>query len=669
MYKGGKMLKEVAKIIRGLSVDAIERANSGHPGLPLGCAEIGAVLFGEILKYDPAKPDWLDRDRFILSAGHGSIMLYVLLHLAGYHITLEDIMNFRQVDSITPGHPEYGLTPGVEVTSGPLGQGFANAVGLALAERILAEKFNNEQYEIINHYTYVLAGDGCMMEGITSEAASLAGHWGLEKLIVIYDQNQISLAGRTDLTFTESVAERFCAYNWQVIDNVNGHNIDELRAAFRKAKKGNGKPVLIIAHTHIGYGAPTKQDSHIAHGAPLGPEEVAGLKKNLGLPIEKTFYVSAEVREYFQNRKLILQKLHKKWEEEFALWSKKYSEKRRQLDEAINLAIPENMAFWSIDLAGNMATRGASGEILNNIAEEIPYIIGGSADLCPSTMTYLKKYPEVQKNYFDARNIRFGVREHTMGAICNGLALHKGIRPFCSTFLVFSDYMRPTIRLAALMHLPVIFIFTHDSIYVGEDGPTHQPVEHLESLRIIPNLQVIRPADSEEVKAAWQSILERKEGPSVLILTRQKLPLLEKVNGLRDFQRGGYIIYGVQENPEVVISATGSEVETALQVKDILEREHISCRVVSIPDREAFASQNLDYRENTLNSNKSIQVVIEAATGQGWYEVIPNLSIGIFVRKFGKSGPGEQVAKIFGFEPEKIAKLISKEYKYKEKEK
>ncbi len=642
------MLTEVAKIIRGLSVDAIEKANSGHPGLPLGCADLGAVLFGEILKHDPEKPDWLDRDRFILSAGHGSMLLYALLHLSGYDITIEDIMNFRQIGSKTPGHPEYGITPGVEVTSGPLGQGFANGVGMALAEKMLAEKFNEEDFDIINHYTYVLASDGCMMEGITSEAASLAGHWGLEKLIVIYDKNQISLAGRTDLIFTESVADRFRAYNWRVIDNVNGHDFDELKAVLMKAREKSDKPVLIIIQTHIGYGAPTKQDSHTAHGAPLGNEEVAGLKRNLGLPADRLFYISNEVREYFQNRKTELKQLRKQWDERFAFWSKKYPEKRRQLDESIDLKIPEKMGFWKMDLVEKIATRSSSGEILNKIAQEVPYIIGGSADLSPSTMTYLENFSELQKNSYNGRNIRFGVREHAMGAICNGLALHKGIRPYCSTFLVFSDYMRPTIRLAALMRLPVIFIFTHDSVYVGEDGPTHQPVEQLESLRIIPNLQVIRPADSDEVKVAWQNILEKKEGPSVLILTRQKLSSLSKYQGIRDISRGGYIVYEGNKNPDVVISASGSEVETALKVKDILGGEHISCRVVSIPDRETFARQDYQYKESILNLGKSLQTVIEAATGQGWYEVVTGLSIGIFIRRFGESGPGNQVAALLG---------------------
>jgi transketolase len=660
------MLTQVAKIIRGLSVDAIEKANSGHPGLPLGCAEIGAVLFGEVLKHDPEKPDWFDRDRFVLSAGHGSILLYVLLHLSGYALSLEDLMNFRQIGSLTPGHPEYGRTPSVEVTSGPLGQGFANAVGMTLAEKMLASKYNSEQYDIINHYTYVLTSDGCMMEGITSEAASLAGHWGLEKLIVIYDQNQVTLAGGTELTFTESVADRYRAYNWRVIENVNGHNIDEVRGAFTKAREINDKPVLIIARTHIGYGAPTKQDSYTAHGAPLGKEEVIGLKKKLGLPIDKTFYISEEVGNYFQNRKAELTSLRKKWEEKFASWSDKFPGKKAELEKAVNLEIPKKLSFWEIEMAELIATRSASGEILNNIAQEVSYLIGGSADLSPSTMTYLNKFPEVQKNCFDARNIRFGVREHAMGAICNGLALHKGLRPYCSTFLVFSDYMRPAIRLAAMMKLPVIFIFTHDSIYVGEDGPTHQPIEQLESLRLIPDLKVIRPADSEEVKAAWQIILERKEGPSVLILSRQKLPLLKKINDVSEFKRGGYLIYEGEGKPEVVISASGSEVQTALQVKDILEKEHISCRVISVPDREAFASQELFYRKKILGAENTIQVAMEAATGQGWYEVIPGLAIGIFLRRFGESGPGDKVAALLGLEAEKIASIIKEKY-YTEK--
>ena len=662
------MLNQIAKIIRGLSVDAIERANSGHPGLPLGCAEIGSVLFAEIMKYDPKEPDWPDRDRFILSAGHGSILLYVLLHLSGYDITLEDIKNFRKIGSATPGHPEYGYAPGVEVTSGPLGQGLANGVGMALAEKMMAEKFNTEQYNIVDHYTYVLASDGCMMEGITSEAASLAGHWGLEKLVVIYDQNRISLASGTDLTFTESVADRYRAYNWQVIENVNGHDIDEVKAALMKAReKNNNKPILIMARTHIGFGAPTKQDSYTAHGAPLGKEEAEGLKKNIGLPIDELFYISDEVKTYFKQKEVEFRKSREQWQEDFVSWSEEFPEKKKEWEKGIYLKVPDKLDFCDVNFDEKIATRSASGKILNQVAEKISYIIGGSADLSPSTKTYLDKFPEVQKGSFNTRNIRFGVREHAMGAICNGISLHKGLRPCCSTFLVFSDYMRPPIRLAAMMGLPVVYIFTHDSIYVGEDGPTHQPIEQVESLRLIPNLKVIRPADSEEVKAAWQVVLERKEGPTALILSRQNLPRLKQMLDINVFRKGGYIVYDSNNKPDVVISASGSEVQTALQVKEILEKNNIFCRVVSIPDREAFAKQDKTYREKVLGGANILQVFIEAATGQGWYEVIPQLSLGIFIRRFGESGPGNEVARNLGFDAEKISSKIIEKISLKNK--
>lgn len=652
------MLKHVANIIRGLSVDAIEKANSGHPGLPLGCAEIAAVLFGEVLKHDPKEPNWPNRDRFILSAGHGSALLYSVLHLSGYHLTLDDMKNFRQLGSVTPGHPEYGLTPGVETTSGPLGQGMANGVGMALAEKILAARFNTEEHKVIDHYTYVLASDGCMMEGVTSEAASMAGHLGLGKLIVIYDQNCISLACGTDVTFTESVADRYRAYHWQVIENVNGHNIDELKMALMKARENQEKPILIMARTHIGFGSPTKQDSHTSHGAPLGKEEVEGLKKNIGLPVDKTFYISREVKDYFDKKIQEFAKLREKWEEDFNQWSKRFPVKRKEWDKAISLDMPAKMKYYEIKFDEKAATRSVSGKILNKIAEEIPYIVGGSADLSPSTKTYLERFPEVQKNNFDARNIRFGVREHAMGAICNGLSLHRGLRPYCSTFLVFSDYMRPPIRLAAMMGLPVVFIFTHDSIYVGEDGPTHQPVEQTESLRIIPNLKVIRPADSEEVKAAWQIILERKDGPTVLILSRQNLPKLGTSVNIDDFRKGAYIVYDRKDKFDITISASGSEVYTALQVRDILEKNHIFSRIVSVPDRETFARTSDDYRNKILGGSDKFQVVIEATTGQGWFEVIPGLSLGIFIRRFGESGAGNEVAQKVGFDPKKIAEKI-----------
>jgi len=645
------LFNNIANIVRGLAVDMIEKAKSGHPGLPLGCAEIGAVLFGNVLKYDSSVPDWLDRDRFVLSAGHGSAWLYSLLHLSGYELTLEDLKNFRQFNSKTPGHPEYGETPGVEVTTGPLGQGFTNAVGMALAEKMLAARYNTEDYKIVDHYTYTLLGDGCMMEGITSEAASLAGHLGLGKLIAIYDDNGISLAGETKVSFTESVADRFRAYNWKVIEHINGHSVEEFKAAIIKAKETEDKPVLIIAKTHIGYGAPTKQGSCSCHGAPLGEEEIKGLKRNLGLPLEEKFYISSEVKEFFKDRKKQLTQKRKEWENKFMEWAQKYPELKEQWDNALNLAVPQDLELDKLEIKSPIATRIASSVILNSLADKVPYLIGGSADLSPSTKTYLNNYGEVQKNSFTGRNLRFGVREHAMGAIVNGIAAHKGLRPYCSTFFVFSDYMRPAIRMAALMRLPIIYIFTHDSFMVGEDGPTHQAVEQLESLRIIPNLRVIRPADEEETKLAWEEVLKRTEGPTALVLSRQNLPHLEKYRGIKEFSQGGYIIsHKEKEAPQVVLMASGSEVSIAVKVNAILKVNGITSRVVSVPDREEFLRQGKKYIEEVLGPKDALRVVIEANTGQGWYQ--------LFMKSFGKSAPDQQLADYFGFTPEKIAQKI-----------
>jgi transketolase len=637
----------------------IETANSGHPGLPLGCAEIGAVLFGDVLKYDSTVPDWPDRDRFVLSAGHGSMWLYSLLYLSGYGISLEDLKQFRQLNSKTPGHPEYGETPGIEVSTGPLGQGFANAVGMALAEKMLAVRFNTKDYKIVDHYTYTLLGDGCMMEGVTSEAASLAGHLGLGKLIAIYDDNGISLAGETKVSFTESVADRFRAYHWKVIDHINGHSIEEFKAAMIKAKEAEDKPILIIAKTHIGYGAPTKQDSCSCHGAPLGEEEVKGLKRNLELPPEEKYYVSSEVKEFFEARKKQLTKKREEWENKFSQWAQKYPELKEQWDKALNLIVPQDLELESLEIKSPIATRVASSIILNKLADKIPYLIGGSADLSPSTKAYLDNYGEVQKNNFTGRNLRFGVREHAMGAIVNGIAVHKGFRPYCSTFFIFSDYMRPAIRMAALMKLPVIYIFTHDSFLVGEDGPTHQPVEQLESLRTIPNLKIIRPADEEETKLAWREILKKTEEPTALILSRQDLPHLEKSRGVKEFARGGYIIsHQEKEVPQVVLMASGSEVSIALKVSLILKVNGIASRIVSIPDREEFLRQEKKYLEEVLGPKDALRVVIEANTGQGWYQLLNNSYYTVFMKSFGKSAPAQQLADYFGFTPEKIAQKI-----------
>ncbi len=654
-----KMLKNVADIVRGLSADAVEAAGSGHPGLPIGCADIGALLFGKLMEYDPAKPDWPDRDRFVLSAGHGSMLLYSYLHLAGFDLSLDEIKNFRQLGSKTPGHPEYGMTEGVETTTGPLGQGFSNAVGMALAERVLANKYNTDKYNIIDHYTYTLLGDGCMMEGIVSEAASLAGHLGLGKLIAIYDDNQISIAGNTDLAFTESVADRFKSFDWQVIEDVDGHNIEELENAVEKGKQNPEKPTLIMAQTHIAYGAPTLQDDSGAHGAPLGEEEIKGLKKNVGLPEDEKFYISENVKDFFAERRQELKNTRQKWENDFENWSNDNPDLRKEWETAFGLELPEDFEniLNDVEIDTPKSTRKASGAVLRKIADEVSYLIGGSADLAPSTKTYLDKYNEIQNGQFEGRNLRFGVREHAMGGIANGLALHRGVRPFTATFLVFSDYMKPALRMAALMEQPVVFVFTHDSIAIGEDGPTHQPVEHVESLRVIPNLKVLRPGDEEETKAAWITAMKRTDGPTALIFTRQDLPHLEKEHGINNINKGGYAIAENSSDPEVVLMASGSEVSLAVDVAEILSDNNKSYRVISIPDREKFLSDK-DYCQKLLGSENNLKVVMEAGIGQGWYQLLGNNDILISVNEFGESGPGDEVYESYGFSADKIVDKI-----------
>ncbi len=655
------MLKESANIVRGLAADGVEKANSGHPGMPIGCAEIGTLLYGEVMDHDPENPNWPDRDRFVLSAGHGSMLIYSLLHLSGYDLSIEDLKNFRQLGSKTPGHPEYKETPGVETTTGPLGQGVANGVGMALSEEIMAEKYNTDENKIVDHYTYVLAGDGCMMEGISSEASSLAGHLGLGKLIMIYDDNEVSIEGKTDIAFTESVADRYKAYNWQVIENVDGHNLDELRQALKKAKNEKTKPTIIIAKTKIAKNSPEKEDTSAAHGAPLGEDEIKGLKKNIGLPVDKKFYVSDEVKEFFADRKKELIDKRKEWEKSFEEWSKNNPELRQEWDNAASLTIPEDIRekIKEIKIETPIATRKASGAVLPKIADEIPYLIGGSADLAPSNKTYLDKYDEMQNNNFKGRNIRFGVREHAMGAIVNGMAAHGGIRPFAATFLVFSDYMKASIRMAALMGLPVIYVFTHDSIYIGEDGPTHQPVEHLESLRLIPNLKVLRPADDDESKEAWLEALQRKDGPTALVFTRQNLPHLEKENGISGFEKGAYVVSGnLENNVDVIFMASGSEVSLAQETAELLAEDDITYRVISVPDRNEFANGDKEYLNGLLASSNALTVALEAGSGQGWYQLLDNNHYLISVEDFGESAPGNEVAEHYGFKAEIIANDI-----------
>jgi len=651
------MLQDIANIVRGLTADAVEDANSGHPGLPIGCAEIGSVLYGDMMSYDPEKPDWPNRDRFVLSAGHGSMLQYAFLHLSGFDLSIEELKNFRQLGSKTPGHPEYGMTPGIETTTGPLGQGFANAVGMALAEEIKAAKYNTEDHKIVDHYTYSIVGDGGMMEGVSSEAASLAGHLALDKLIVIYDDNNISIEGSTDITFTENVADRFKAYNWHVVEGVDGHDLESIQKAIEEAKAESNKPTLIMAETKIAYGAPNKEGTAAAHGAPLGEDEIVGLKKNLNLPVEEKYYITDEVREYFAEHRKELKKKRKEWEEVFAEWAEANPELKESWDNAESLMLPANLkeAIKELKIDTPTATRKASGAVLKEIADMVDYLIGGSADLAPSNKTYLDKYNEIQPGQYDGRNIRFGVREHAMGSIVNGMALHGGIRPFAATFLVFSDYMRPSIRMAALMNLPVIYVFTHDSVYIGEDGPTHQPVEHLEALRVIPGLKVLRPADADETKAAWLEAVENTEGPTALVLTRQNLPHLEKET---DFwtgtKNGAYTIFSTNaESYDFTFLASGSEVSLAAETADLLVERGKDVKVISVPDKNALKGKEDSYVKNLLNGTDKT-VVVEAGVGSGWHNLLNGDYELITVEDFGESGPGHDIAAELGFDAAKI---------------
>ncbi|NTW04071.1 MAG: transketolase, partial [Oscillochloris sp.] len=587
-----------ANAIRVLSIDAVQKANSGHPGLPLGMADAAYVLWSRFLSHNPADPHWANRDRFVLSAGHGSMLIYSLLHLTGYDLSIDDLKQFRQVGSKTPGHPEYHDTPGVEMTTGPLGQGVATSVGMAIAERWLATLFNRPGMNIVDHYTYVICGDGDLMEGISHEAASLAGHLKLGKLIYLYDSNNISLVGPTSLSFTEHVGERFSACGWQVL-NVDGHNMAEVAHALAEAKEDTTRPSIIICTTHIGYGSP-KQDSHTAHGEALGAANVAKTKEFLGWPVEPDFFVPGEVYEHMQLAVEVGATRQCEWEALLARYKEGYPELGARWDRMMSGALPDD---WSTVLPvfptdpKAKGTRVASGDVLNAIAPQIPGLLGGSADLHSSDQTYLKDFASITPDDFSGRNLHFGVREHTMGAALNGLALHGGLIPYSGTFFVFSDYMRPAIRLAALMKLQVVYVFTHDSIGVGEDGPTHQPIEHLAALRVMPNLYVFRAGDANEAAIGWRMALERRDGPTALIFTRQNVPTLDR-SSLAPAEaalRGGYVLRAV-ENPQVALIGTGSELSLALAAADILAERGVAAQVVSLPCWELFEAQDQSYR-------------------------------------------------------------------------
>ena len=646
--------------IRTLSMDAIQKANSGHPGAPMGLAAAAYVLWTRFLKHNPANPEWQDRDRFVLSGGHASMLLYSLFYLTGYNISLDDIKNFRQWGSKTPGHPEYGCVPGVETTTGPLGQGFANAVGMAMAQEHLAAVFNQSENKIVNHDTFVMCGGGDMMEGITSEAASLAGHLGLSKLICLYDDNKISIEGSTDITFTEDVATRFKAYNWHVQKVEDGNDVEAICNAIENAKAEDQKPSLIMLRTHIAFGSPNKQDTADAHGAPLGEDEIRLTKKNLGCPEDVSFFVPDQALEVFRKCIEKGKTAESKWRENFKSYSKECPDLAKKLIDSINNTLTKGWDESLPDFSkeqGPLATRAASGKILNALAEKIPSIMGGSADLAPSNNTILKNSHEFQKNSYEGRNIRFGVREHAMGGILSGMALHKGIRPYGGTFLVFADYMRPSIRLAGLMKLPVTYVFTHDSIAVGEDGPTHQPVEHLAVLRAIPGLTVIRPADATETLEAWREAVKNTDGPVALILSRQKLPIIDqtKYGSAKGLENGAYILADSKEKPDIIFIATGSEVHITLEAVDLLEKKNISSRVVSMPSWELFEKTSREYKDDVLLPDVSSRIAVEAGHPMGWERYVGNSGKIIGITSFGASAPGGTVMEKFGFTAENIA--------------
>jgi transketolase len=657
--------------IRFLSIDTIQKANSGHPGLPMGAAAFAYVLWTRFLKHNPSNPKWFDRDRFVLSAGHGSALLYSLLHLTGYDLPLDQLKQFRQWNSKTPGHPERGLTPGVEVTTGPLGQGFGNGVGLAMAEAFLSASYNRPGHKIIDHYTYGLISDGDLMEGVAAEAASLAGHLRLGKLIYLYDNNHVTLSAATDLTFTEDVEKRFNAYGWHTQIVEDGNDLLAIEAAIKTAKKQKEKPSIVLIHTHLGYGSPNKQDSFEAHGAPLGVEEVKLTKENLGWPLEPTFTIPEAVLAHFREAVEKGKQDENKWDKQFSAYEQVYPELAEELHQMMQGELPEG---WDADIpsfqtdAKGMATRVASGKVMNAIASKLPTFIGGSADLDPSTHTALTgegdfESPRETVNdpqgsvgggwRYSGSNIHFGIREHGMGAILNGLAAHGGMIPFGSTFLIFSDYMRPPMRLAALMGLHVIYVFTHDSIALGEDGPTHEPVEQLLGLRSIPNLLVIRPADANETAAGWQIAIEHRGGPVALALTRQSLPILDLQKypqlplGVRS---GGYVLEHASGNtlPDIILIATGSEVQLALAAREKLDDQGVRARVVSLPCWNLFDTQPVEYKEAVLPPDVPI-LALEAGVSLGWRPYVGSGIEVIGVDRFGASAPGDIVMREYGF--------------------
>ncbi len=654
-----ELSQQAVNTIKFLAADAVQKANSGHPGMPMGAADVAFVLWSRFLRYDPKHPCWSDRDRFVLSAGHGCMLLYAMLHLSGYDVPMSEIQNFRQWGSKTPGHPEFGHTVGVEATTGPLGQGISNAVGMALAAKMAADRFNGGGFDPVGHRIFCIASDGDLMEGVSGEASSLAGHLKLGNLVVIYDDNKISIEGETDLAYTEDAAKRYEAFGWHV-QRVDGHDHEAIAAAIQAGIDEGGKPSIILARTHIAHGAPNAQDTAESHGAPLGDEEIAAAKSAAGWPLEPTFLVPDEVKAFFKARAEEGSALRMAWEEKFEAWRAADAGKADQWDAIWNLKSVEGVADKLLASApdGDAATRAHGGAVLQTAAELVPALAGGSADLAPSTKTIIKSSPSVSGDDHSGRNLHFGVREHGMGAIQNGMLYEGAFRPYGATFLVFSDYMRPSIRVAALSKLPAIYVFTHDSIFLGEDGPTHQAVEHAWALRLIPNLHVYRPADGYETALAWGMAIERTDGPTALLLTRQKVPAVKReVSGeLGDTKRGGYLVAG-DSNPDAILIGTGSELQLALAARDALAAEGKKINVISMPCVERFMEQDPVYRERMLPDGVPVGSVEAGVTGP-WARITGKGSLNIGVDSFGASAPAGVVAEHFGIVPGSVISRV-----------
>jgi transketolase len=647
--------------IRCLAIDAVQKANSGHPGLPMGAAPLAYVLWTRFLKHHPSNPSWPNRDRFILSAGHGCMLLYSLLHLTGYDLSLDDLKQFRQWGSKTPGHPENTLVAGIETTTGPLGQGFANGVGMAMAERHLAAHFNRPGHELVDYKIYALVSDGDLMEGVASEAASLAGHLGLSNLIYLYDNNHISIEGSTDLAFTEDRAKRFEAYNWFVQSLPDGNDLEALDKAIRAAQAEKNRPSIIMARTHIGFGSPNKHDTAEAHGSPLGEEEVKLTKKNLGWPLEPSFYIPDEALAHFRKAGAQGGKAEAEWQQRLAAYRKAFPAIAAEWDRYVNRELPDG---WKSKLPnfkpsdGPLATRQASGKVLNAISPALPTLIGGSADLAPSTNTLIKGETDFQKGNYGGRNLHFGVREHAMGSILNGMAL-SGLIPYGATFLIFSDYTRPTMRLAAIMETRPIFVYTHDSIFLGEDGPTHEPIEQVPSLRAIHGLCFIRPADANETAVAWRVAVERRDGPVAIALTRQKLPIIdqEKYGSAEGLARGAYVLADAKgKSPELLLIASGSEVSVILEACEKLNSERVAARAISMPSWDLFERQPQAYKDEVMPPSVTARLAVEAAAPFGWERYVGSKGAVIGMNRYGASAPYKILAEKFGFTAANVIK-------------